>query len=225
MSLTTITTRFLRDAAVTTAKIAANAVTLGKLGALTTKGDVLTHDGTDHQRLGVGTDDQVLTADSSAAGGLAWKDPAAGGTSPYVQLSHTSNNTAVTNNVYNPIVWENEDEDTDGFADLATDDEIITIPAGLGGRYLLVAFTKWRIGANSTNGEGDYFIRLYNRTTAAELFVQSNYTDGGANPQPSLAGVVTLNAGDEIEVSIFPSTGGDTEYGLSRFIAYLLEPA
>lgn len=79
MALTQIRTRQIVDLAITTAKIAANAVTLGKLGALTTKGDVLTHDGSTHLRLPVGTDGQVLMADSGEDSGLAWGTPASAG--------------------------------------------------------------------------------------------------------------------------------------------------
>lgn len=42
------------------------------LAPSTTKGDVIVFDGNDHVRLGVGTDGQVLGAESSAASGLAW---------------------------------------------------------------------------------------------------------------------------------------------------------
>lgn len=42
------------------------------LSPLTTKGDVLTFDGTNNVRIGVGTDGQVLTADSTQANGLKW---------------------------------------------------------------------------------------------------------------------------------------------------------
>lgn len=42
------------------------------LSPLTTKGDVLGNDGTNDIRLAVGTNGQVLIADSTAAGGLAW---------------------------------------------------------------------------------------------------------------------------------------------------------
>jgi hypothetical protein len=45
---------------------------------VTTKGDLLTYD-TTAARLGVGSNDQVLTADSTAATGLKWATPAAGG--------------------------------------------------------------------------------------------------------------------------------------------------
>lgn len=44
---------------------------------LTTKGDVYTYD-TANQRLGVGTDGQVLTADSAEATGLKWATPSSG---------------------------------------------------------------------------------------------------------------------------------------------------
>lgn len=47
---------------------------------LTTKGDILTHSATVDTRLGVGADNLVLTADSTAPNGIAWK--AATGASP-----------------------------------------------------------------------------------------------------------------------------------------------
>ena len=44
---------------------------------LTTKGDLLTHDGAAVTVIGVGTDGQLLSADSAQAEGLAWIDPPA----------------------------------------------------------------------------------------------------------------------------------------------------
>lgn len=78
MALTQIVTRQIKDLAITTAKIAANAVTLGKLGALTTKGDLLTHDGSSHVRLPVGTDGYVLSANSGVTNGVEWVANTAG---------------------------------------------------------------------------------------------------------------------------------------------------
>lgn len=77
MGLTAITTRLIKDLAITTAKIADSAITLAKLGALTTKGDLLGFSAT-HARLPVGTDGQVLEADSTAATGLKWVTGGAG---------------------------------------------------------------------------------------------------------------------------------------------------
>lgn len=57
-----------------------NVKDLGDLSLV--KGDVLSYDGTNLKRLPVGTDDQILSADSSENEGLKWIDAAAGGVSP-----------------------------------------------------------------------------------------------------------------------------------------------
>jgi len=68
-----VTTAKLATGAVATAKLADGSVSTSKLGALTTKGDVLAHDGANHLRLGVGTDGQFLRADSAEPSGLGWQ--------------------------------------------------------------------------------------------------------------------------------------------------------
>jgi hypothetical protein len=45
------------------------------LDPLTTKGDLISHNGSDSIRVGVGTNGQVLTADSAQASGLSWTSP------------------------------------------------------------------------------------------------------------------------------------------------------
>jgi hypothetical protein len=59
-----------------TLRIKDGGVSLQKLGALTTKGDLLTWHTAAHQRLPVGTDGQVLTADSGVTAGVKWATPA-----------------------------------------------------------------------------------------------------------------------------------------------------
>lgn len=49
--------------------------TYNAIDSLTTKGDIAVHDGTDSTRLAVGSDDQLLVADSGETEGVAWKNP------------------------------------------------------------------------------------------------------------------------------------------------------
>ena len=63
------------------------------LAPTTTKGDLIAHDGTDNIRLAVGTNGYVLTADSTAASGVAWAAAGGGGAT-------ISNDTTTATSVY-----------------------------------------------------------------------------------------------------------------------------
>lgn len=68
-----VTAAKIGTSAVTTAKINANAVTGPKIAmGSDAKGDVLAYNGTDYVRRAVGTNGQVLTADSAQADGVKW---------------------------------------------------------------------------------------------------------------------------------------------------------
>lgn len=71
-------------------QIAAGAVGLSKLGALTTKGDILGFDSA-HNRVPIGSNGQVLTADSTAALGLKWAAPLSLTTKGDLQTFDTGN--------------------------------------------------------------------------------------------------------------------------------------
>lgn len=57
----------------------AGVLSFDAISPLTTKGDVLGHDGTNNVRLPIGADTYVLTADSSAATGMSWQPGSGGG--------------------------------------------------------------------------------------------------------------------------------------------------
>lgn len=64
-------------------------VGLTHLGALTTKGDLLSHNGTAHARLAIGSNSQVLTADSTQTLGMKWATLAVGETNTASNVGST----------------------------------------------------------------------------------------------------------------------------------------
>ena len=74
----------------------------GAGGTLTTKGDLEVF-GTAQTRLAVGANDYVLTADSTAANGVAWKASAGGGgatTFPFYKADDTLDTIAITSGTF-----------------------------------------------------------------------------------------------------------------------------
>ncbi len=132
----------------------------------TTKGD-LEGFSTVAARIPVGTDDDVLTADSSAALGVSWQTPAAGGGgNSGCRLTKTSE---VLDNTFAALTWDVEVYDDDGFADLGTDDTKLTIPTGVT-RVNIQAYVRPQA---STYDDGDY-LNTYIRHFNSSDVLQSN---------------------------------------------------
>ena len=120
-------------------------------------------------RLAVGTNGQVLTADSTAATGLKWATTAAPAFVGCIAYASSVSTTFVANTA-KIINLPSESVDTDAFHDTSTNNSRITIPSGKAGKYNFV------------------FIFRYNGTTSnySQIMIYKNgsliTTDGlGAN--------------------------------------------
>jgi hypothetical protein len=91
-------------------------------------------------RLAVGTNGQVLTADSTAATGLAWATPSSGasfvGCIAYNNAAQTYTSTATV------VTFPSEEVDTNTFHSTVTNTGRMTIPSGKDGKYLMTLTTQ-----------------------------------------------------------------------------------
>ena len=140
----------------------AQTAAMDALSPTTTKGDILVDDGTNVTRLPVGTNSQVLSANSAQASGLEWVAASGGGIQSIITVMHrqaagtaggnTSSgvNTLTLNYLHNP----------DSVAGVSLGSNQLTLPAGT---YSLPYF-----GAYSFQ-HGISQLYIYNATDAANL--------------------------------------------------------
>ena len=176
-------------------------VAVGGSSPLTTKGDLYGFSTVD-ARVPIGTNGHVLTADSTQSLGLKWAAPA-GATFKGVSLYNTSDPT-IANNTVTAVTFDSEFYDTDGFHSTVSNTSRVTIPAGLGGKYLI---TSANVTFN-TNATGVRAIRILKNGSVlhfgptilgnASEFLACNFTTTCA-----------LVATDYIEIAVYQNSGGN----------------
>ena len=165
-------------------------------------------------RLAVGTNGQVLTADSTAATGLVWATPTAGSSFSGAYVTN-STNTTVANNTLTTLAFNTETYDTNTFHDNSTNNSRMTVPSGKAGYYLVTAYGQWDVNAVGRR-------ELYLHKNGSSVAGQEVTASASAYPTNSLATPILLAVGDYLEVKLYQGSGGNVIYYSQSFqVSYL----
>lgn len=195
----------------------------GSSSPLTTKGDIYTYDSAD-ARLGVGTDGQVLSADSSEATGLKWIDNATGDMSCATFYDNTGGQILTTTRTVINLDTTLTNNDTSTYT-LASDE--ITI--GTDGFYLI----SYQLAADLNSGTRENYYGYLQVDTGSGFADIDGTFIGGYNridtESSSTSGAIVyeLNSGDKIRLSAQSTlaNGNDTVADGSRISFVLLTGA
>ena len=169
---------------------------------ITASGDIVVGTGSGtYDNLPIGTTGQVLIADTTVSPyKVKWAAPAA---SPFVGCVILDNSPiqSVANNTSTAITWNSESFDTDGFHDTSTNTSRITIPAGKGGKYLVIGQVSWD---NNTSGYRN--VQLYKNGSNVRI---NAMTPSSQYPsQPIQSAILDLVATDYLEIYCDQNSGG-----------------
>jgi hypothetical protein len=165
------------------------------------KGDLVVGTGADtFDKLTVGANDTVLTADSSTATGLKWAAPAAGASFKGCTAYKNGSNQSVSSETATVITYDAEEFDTDSFHSTSTNTSRFTIPAGLAGKYQIAVVAQ--ISSNST---GYRQFNILKNGTAVSRNVAAAVN--GLNTVANVVAVLDLAVADYVELMVYQNGG------------------
>jgi hypothetical protein len=150
-------------------------------------------------RLAVGTNGQVLTADSAEATGLKWATPSSGGSTFVGVKLKAAGSQLIANNTDTAFIFDVEDFDTDSFHSNVTNNTRITIPAGKAGYYQIGGLCDFSNAATGTN-----ILSIFKNGSNTKNFFGAPNT---VYPSGILETVLYLAVGDYVELFSRQSSG------------------
>jgi len=114
-----------------------------------------------------------------------------------------------TGDAYVEATFDTEEFDTDGFHDNSTNPSRFTIPAGLGGKYLLTAGGAW-----DTNSSGTQRVDVFQKNGSTVVGTEIGKVPSAATQLGTENAVMLdLAAGDYVEHAVYQDSGGNRNYG------------
>lgn len=168
--------------------------------AIDAKGDLIAGTGADtFDRLAIGTNGQVLTADSTATTGMKW---AAAGTAFSGCFLTNSAVQTISSATYTILTYNGESFDTDNYHSTSTNTGRITVPSAA--KYYIFGNVQWEASTSATVRE----IALYKNGTELRVWQYLGYSVS-AQQAFSLSIIEDLAANDYLELRVYQGTAGN----------------
>ena len=166
------------------------------------KGDLIAGTGSQtFDNLTVGANGETLIADSTASTGLKWaKSANFVGCAVYNAAAQS-----IANNTLTALSFDTDAIDTNGFHPTGAGNARITIPTGLGGKYLISA--SMRFGLSLT---GKRTMSLF-LNGGQVVDIAEEVANNDQYLMISKSFILSLNAGDYLELGVFQNSGGNLD--------------